>query len=142
MWKAVRHTQNRAPRQACLPDIRKSDGGYATEPRDKIEELKKVLLPAPHSADLSDILNFQYPNDLPMPRITKKELLQIGKHLRIKKAPGPDKIPNEVLKVIMPEISNYLVHILNQGAQETIQVQKAIGLLVCSIHWEKLWKQC
>ena len=113
MWKAVRHTQNRAPRQACLPDIRKSDGGYATEPRDKIEELKKVSLPAPHSADLSNILNFQYPSDLPMPCITKKELLQIGKHLQIKKAPRPDQIPNKVLKVIMPEISDYLVHIFN-----------------------------
>lgn len=57
MWKAVRHTQNRALRQACLPDIWKSDRSYAIESKDKIEELKKVLLPAPHSADLSNILN-------------------------------------------------------------------------------------
>ena len=48
-----------------------------------------------------------------MPCITKKELLQVGKYLQIKKAPGPDQIPNKVLKVIMPEISNYLVYIFN-----------------------------
>ena len=47
--------------------------------------------------------------------ITKKELLQIGKHLQIKKAPGPDQIPNEVLKVIIPEISDHLVHIFNDS---------------------------
>ena len=58
MWKVVKHTQNRAPRQLCLPNIRKSDRGYTTEPREKIEELKKVLLLAPHSVDLSNILHF------------------------------------------------------------------------------------
>lgn len=115
MWKAIRNTQNRAPRQAFLPDIRISDGGYATKLRDKLEELKKVLLPATHSADLSDILNFQYSNNLPMPRITKKELLQIGKHLQMNKASRPDQIPNEVLKFIMPEISDYLVQIFNDS---------------------------
>ncbi len=50
-----------------------------------------------------------------MPRITKKELLQVGKHLQIKKAPGPDQIPNEVIKVIIPEISDHLVHIFNDS---------------------------
>ena len=58
MWKVVKHTQNRASRQPCFPDIQKSDGGYATEPREKIEELKKVLLPVPYLVDLSDILYF------------------------------------------------------------------------------------
>ena len=75
MWKAVKYTQNQTPKQPCVLNIQKSDEGYATEPRKKIEELKKVLLSVPHSADLSHILHFQYPNDLLMPRITKKELL-------------------------------------------------------------------
>ena len=46
-----------------------------------------------------------------MSRITMKELLQVGKYLQIKKAPEPDQIPNKVLKLIMLEISDYLVHI-------------------------------
>lgn len=115
MWKAIRQARNLALRQPCLPNIQKSDESLVTEPEEKIEELKKVLLPAPHSADLSDLINFQYPNDLPMPRITQKEILQTGKYLRTKKVPGPDQIPNEVLKVIMPEINSHLEQIFNDS---------------------------
>lgn len=43
-----------------------------------------------------------------MPPITQKGILQTGKYLRTNKAPGPDQIPNEVLKVIMPEITGHL----------------------------------
>ena len=35
------------------------------KPEGKIEELKKDLLPEPQNADLSDLANFEYPNDLP-----------------------------------------------------------------------------
>lgn len=50
-----------------------------------------------------------------MPYVTKKELLQLGKHLQIKKAPGPDQIPNKIMKVIIPKISDHLVHIFNNS---------------------------
>ncbi len=70
MWKAVKYAQNETSRQHCLPNIQRSDGSHVTEPKEKIEELKKVLLPAADSADLSDLANFEFPNDLPLPRIT------------------------------------------------------------------------
>ncbi len=47
-------------------------------------------MPTPHAADLSDLTNFVYPNDLPMSGITQKEILQTGNFLRTNKAPGPD----------------------------------------------------
>ena len=50
-----------------------------------------------------------------MPKITKNEILQIIKHLRIRKALGPDEIPNEVLKVIAIEICSYLQQIFNDS---------------------------
>lgn len=115
MWKAVRHAQNRTLRQPCLPIIQKSDGSFATEPKEKIEKLKKVLLAAPHSADLSDLAGFEYRNNLPLPRITQKEILQIGKYLHMNKAPGPDRINNEVLKAIMSDISGHLEQIFNDS---------------------------
>ncbi len=59
-------------------------------------------MPTPQIADFSDLTNFVYPNDLPMPRITQKEIFQTGNSLRTNKALGPDLIPNEVIKVIMP----------------------------------------
>ena len=115
LWKAVKQAKNRAPRQPCLPNIQKSTGGLATEPREKIEELKKVLLPAPHSADLSDIQGFEYPNGLEMPKITQHEIFQTVKRLRTRKAPGPDQIPNEVLKATAHEICSYLEQIFNDS---------------------------
>ncbi len=72
MWKAVGETKNRAFKQPCLSNIQKSDGYPARKPQEKIEELKQVLIPTSHVADLSDLINFVYPNYLPMPRITQK----------------------------------------------------------------------
>ena len=115
MWKAVKRAQDRTSRQSCLPNIQRSDKSYVTKPKKKIEELKMVLLPASHSADLSDLVNFEYLNDLPLPQITQKEILQTGKDLRMNKAPGLDQIPNEVLKVIMPQISSRLEQIFNDS---------------------------
>ena len=115
MWKAIKHAQNRTSRQPCFPDIQRLDRSYVTEPKEKIEELKKVLLPAPHSANLSDFANFEYPNNLPLPWITQQEILQTGKYLQMNKAPGPDQIPNKVLKAIMLEISSHLEQIFNDS---------------------------
>ncbi len=115
IWKAVKHAQNRISRQPFLPIIQGSNRSYATEPKKKIEELKKTLLPAPHSVDLSDLVNFEYPNDLSIPRITQKGIFQTGKYLRMNKAPRSDQILNEVLKVIMPQISNHLEQIFNDS---------------------------
>ncbi len=64
-------------------------GGLATEPREKREELKKVLLPIPQSADLSDIQGFEYSNGLEMRKITQHEVLQTIRYLQTKRAPGP-----------------------------------------------------
>ena len=50
-----------------------------------------------------------------MPKITENEILQTIKHLRTRKAPGPDQIPNEVLKVIAVEICSYLQQIFNDS---------------------------
>ena len=60
IWKTVRQTKNRAFKQPYLPNIQKSDGYSATEPQEKIEELKKVLMPTSHAADFSDLTNFVY----------------------------------------------------------------------------------
>ncbi len=47
-------------------------------------------MPTLHLADLSDLTNFVYPNNLLMLGITQKEILQTGNSLRTNKASGPD----------------------------------------------------
>ncbi len=88
--------------------MQNSNGYLVTEPQEKIKEFKKVLIPTSNAADLSYLTNFVYPNDLPMPRITRKEILQTSNSLRTNKALGLDQIPNKVIKVIMPEITRHL----------------------------------
>lgn len=61
--------------------IQKFMGGLATEPKEKIKELKKILRPTPLSADLSDIQGFEWPNGLEMPKITRNEILQTIRYL-------------------------------------------------------------
>lgn len=116
LWKAVKQT-NYTLRQPCLPNIQKSTRGLATEPKEKIEELTKVLLPTPQSADLSDIQDYIYPEGLPMPKITQSEIMRSISQLKARKAPGPDQIPNEVLKLISGEIVNYLELIFNDSLE-------------------------
>lgn len=50
-----------------------------------------------------------------MPEITQHETLQTVKRLSTKKAPGPDQIPNEVLKAVACEICRYLEQIFNDS---------------------------
>lgn len=45
--------------------------------------------------------------------ITKEKIYQIGKYLQINKASGLDQISNEILRVIIPDISSYPEMIFN-----------------------------
>lgn len=115
MWKAVRHAQNRTLKQPCLSNIQRLNKSYVTKPKKKIEELKKVLLPAPYSVNLLDLAGFEYQNDLPLPRITQKKIFQTGKYFQMNKAPELDQIPNKILKITMPDISGHLEQIFNDS---------------------------
>ncbi len=111
----MRQTKNQGFKQSCLSNIQKSDRYPATEPQEKINELKKVLMPSPHAADLSYLTNFVYPNNLSMLQIIQKEILQTSSFLRTKKALGSNHIPNNVIKVIMPKIAGHLEQIFNDS---------------------------
>lgn len=81
----------------------------------KTKKLKKVLLPISSFADLSNIQGFEYLNRLEMPKITQHEILQTIKHLQTKKAPGPNQIPNKILKIIADKICSFLKKIFNNS---------------------------
>jgi hypothetical protein len=48
------------------------------------------------------------------PEVTQEEIADILKNLPSGKAPGPDGIPNEVLKALSPEISEGLAHAISK----------------------------
>ncbi len=72
-------------------------------------------MPTWYANDLLDLTNFVYHNNLPMPQIMQKEILQTGDSLRTNKASGLDQISNEIIKVIMPEITDHWKQIFNDS---------------------------
>lgn len=113
--KAIRQAKNRALRQPYFSSIQKSTGRLATEPKEKIEKLKKVLLPTPQFANLSNIQGFEYPNGLEMPKITQYKIFQTFRYFQTRKGPRPDQILNKVLKIIVLKICSFLEQIFNNS---------------------------
>ena len=46
--------------------------------------------------------------------VTKQELLRVVKQLPTGRAPGPDRIPNEILKLIIPSLADDLAQAISQ----------------------------
>lgn len=61
---------------------------FVRESQEKIEKLRKVSIIISYIADLSNINNFIYLNDLSMPHITRKKILQIDNFLCTNKTIG------------------------------------------------------
>jgi hypothetical protein len=61
--------------------------------------LKQAHFPLPVKADLRDLKGYSYPERVLIPeRLAEDEGLKVIKELANDKAPGPDKIPNRILK--------------------------------------------
>lgn len=51
---------------------------------------------------------------------TEDELREAGKKIRTKKAPGPDRIPPEIIKIITQAQTKYIVNVMNKALREAI----------------------
>lgn len=65
--------------------------------------LRQVLISTPPPADLADIQEFVYPPSAPALNIIKVEIIKVMMNLNLKKAPGPDNVPNKILRDLLPE---------------------------------------
>ena len=115
MWRLFKWSKNKAKRlvkNPYLPLLRKSlDDPLIIDNKGKANLLISQFYPPPPKADLSDIPNntntlpqFTIPQDFP-DTLLKREL----EKLLNKKAPGPDKIANKVLKKVHKELAPYLI---------------------------------
>jgi len=85
--------------------------GSAASNDEKAEILRTTFFPQPPQADLSDIQMASYLEVVPSPRtlITPSQVGNAIEKLALKKAPGPDEIPNLVLKKCYDEIKEHLL---------------------------------
>ena len=115
IWKLKKYIDSDTPTSPFIPTLNKT----ASSNDEKAEILRATFFPPPPPADLSDIEGAVYPESVPPPpRITASQVEMAIEKLAAKKAPGPDEIPNLVLKKCYNEIKAHLL-LLAQESFET-----------------------
>ena len=105
-WKLMKWAKEKdsTPRTLPqMPDLEITDGSgqkrTVTDLQDKFRALKGSFFPDPRDADLTDIPNSMYPEPVTTdPEIQEQEVYDALRRVKADKAPGPDQIPNSILK--------------------------------------------
>jgi exonuclease III len=114
VWKVAKWAKTRGtPRSSFTPDIKNAHGIPQKTTQGKADALKHSFFPTPPTADEEDINNTQYPTPIIAPDITVDEVIRTIKRTSPDKAPGPDQIPNRVLRLA--------VDTLAKAASESLQ---------------------
>ena len=99
----------------------------AQDVESKTAALQEVFFPTPPSADLSDIAGYQYGEAGEWHTITQEEIREAIHQVPPDKAPGPDGLPNRIIKLacrtMVPQLAvifnaSIRLHILPSGIQE------------------------
>ncbi len=93
LWRIAKWAHNRTNQPPSVTPTTKcpNTGEEAVRPEEKATLLRNTFFPKPLDADLRDMENVEYEDQISMPIITEKEILdaiQAAHH----KAPGPDSI--------------------------------------------------
>jgi hypothetical protein len=90
--------------------------GQAASNTQKTDTLRKTFFPPPPTANLSDIANASYPDPVPTnPNITMTQVKRAIDKLSPNKAPGPDEIPNHVLKRCLSTLQPHILALAQQS---------------------------
>jgi hypothetical protein len=119
LWRMAKWARRPQIDNATLPSLRKNPHSPpAVTATDKAYLLHEQFFPPPEPADTSDLesrLQRQPCRTIPIAsEVTEDEIRQTLRYLPRKKAPGPDKIPNEALSAITNVISNRLAALYSQ----------------------------
>ena len=96
------------------------DAEGTTDNTERTRLLVKKFFPGPPQADLSDIASDTQPTrmlDIDK-EVTIEEVRSLLSSLPNNKTPGPDEIPNEILKILGPTIKQGLAHAISKSFAE------------------------
>ena len=114
IWKLTKWACNKShlPRELPqFPGLRRGEDIEHTF-QGKIEILKNHFFPQPPEADLSDIPNTIYPEEIRIDdEITVEEIKRVIRSAKANKAPGPDGITNWVLQQLQDELMDHILDI-------------------------------
>jgi len=117
LWKLAKWARNRGNlSSSIIPPIKDTQTGReAAEATEKAALFQKTFFPDPPSADLADIAAARYPEPIPLPAITVKEVVDAITASKAYKAPGPDEIPNKAMQVGISVLAEHLTLIYNSS---------------------------
>jgi ribonuclease HI len=103
---------NSTPTNTYIPTL---EGKAATNTQ-KTETLSKIFFPPPPPADLNDIPTANYPDPVPTNlNITSIQVKRAIEKLAPNKAPGPDEIPNHILKRCLTTLQQHILTLAQQS---------------------------
>lgn len=118
MWKLAKWARTSAaepPAPPQFPPLKDRDGTHQSSNDVKADILAKHFFPPAKAADLSDIADHRYPSELPMLQtVSAEEVIKVLKALPPDKAPGPDGIPNRVLRECRGPLSQPLASLFQE----------------------------
>jgi hypothetical protein len=104
--------------------------------KEKAKILAGKFFPITGNADLSDIIAEEQPERRQVdvtPNISPEEISELVRKLPNNKAPGPDEIPNEILKIVVPETAQSLAKASSQclaGGMMPRQLKESITIVL------------
>ncbi|KAG9636027.1 hypothetical protein KCU64_g14772, partial [Aureobasidium melanogenum] len=113
LWKLARWVRNKDNTKPVFTPNLRYQGRTIQDWRQKAGAFAETFFPPPPEADMSDTIGYEYPQPAPCPDITEEEVLETIRQTAGNKAPGPDQIPNKVLKVVGDIIAEPLQNLFN-----------------------------
>lgn len=130
IWRLAKWAKQRANQPHSLPQLPDLvvNGRTVSETEEKFEALKESLFPKPNLANHEDIDESTYPRELDTePIVTEDEVTAAIQRVSKDKAPGPDGIPNRILKIaterIAPKLAVIFTACINLGYHPKIWKQ-------------------
>ncbi|KAJ3552838.1 hypothetical protein NPX13_g11022 [Xylaria arbuscula] len=117
LWRIAKWARNRdKPAPSITPELKNpATGQLAITPEEKTQLLKDTFFPTPPDASLEDISGIEYAEQIAVPPITSEEVEEAIRNTSPMKAPGPDGIPNMILREALPWIKIHLTRIYNHS---------------------------
>ena len=117
LWRLVKWAKTRGNKTPVVtPAIQHPETQEEiVDPNAKADMFREAFFPVPPEADLEDIRDAQYDNQIDMPQITEKEVRDAIRAASPLKAPGPDGIANKALQAGVTQLAAHLTRIFNQS---------------------------